>query len=275
MAIDATHVQVLKEKGRAPQTKSFMWARGSPEKGVVLFDYDPSGGGAVAQKLMTGFTGALQADAHRGYGALTEKELLLLGCMMHSRRRFHKAWLIAEKKPGLAADALAMFKWIYGREDYYKDQAMTPELRKQWRDKELRPSLQTMKEWMEQKLKLVPSSSPIGNALSYFINEYPELTAFLEDGRYEIDNGWLERTIRKFAIGRNNWMFCDTVDGAHASGLLYSLVITAKLNAKDPFQVMTQIFSRIPDASTADHYAELAKLLLSPENPQSCIKKEG
>jgi transposase len=273
MAIDATHVQVLKEKGRASQTKSFMWARGSPEKGIVLFDYDPSGGGAVAQKLMTGFTGALQADAHRGYGALTE--LRLLGCMMHSRRRFYKAWLIAEKKPGLAADALAMFKWVYDREDYYKERAMTPENRKQWRDKELRPSLQTMKEWMEQKLKLVPSSSPIGNALSYFINEYPELIAFLEDGRYEIDNGWLERTIRKFAIGRNNWMFCDTVDGAHASSLLYSLVITAKLNAKDPSQMMTQIFSRVPDANTADDYAELAKLLLSPENPQSCIKKEG
>lgn len=68
---------------------------------------------------------------------------------------------------------------------------------------------------------------------------------------------------------------CDTVDGAHASSLLYGLVITAKLNAKDPFQVMTQIFSRIPDANTADEYAELAKLLLSPENPQSCIKKEG
>lgn len=275
MAIDATHVQVLKEKGRAAQTKSFMWARGSPENGIVLFDYDPSGGGAVAQKLMTGFKGALQADAHRGYGALSEKELLLLGCMMHSRRRFHKAWLLAEKKPGLAADALAMFKWVYDREDYYKEQAMTPELRQQWRDKELRPSLQTMKEWMEQKRKLVPSSSPIGNALSYFINEYPELTAFLGNGRYEIDNGWLERTIRKFAIGRNNWMFCDTVDGANASSLLYSLVITAKLNAKDPFQAITQIFYRLPDASTADDYEELAKLLLAPETPLSCLKKEG
>ena len=68
MCIDATHVQVLKEPGRKAETKSFMWARGSPERGIVLFDYDPSGGGQVAKSLMMGFSGALQADAHRGYG---------------------------------------------------------------------------------------------------------------------------------------------------------------------------------------------------------------
>ena len=70
-------------------------------------------------------------------------------------------------------------------------------------------------------------------------------------------------------------MFCDTVEGAHTSSLLYSLVITAKLNGKDPFQVMTQIFYHLPEASTADDYEQLAKLLLSPENLLSCHKKEG
>ena len=275
MAIDATHVQVLKEPGRDPETKSFMWARGSPEKGIVLFDYDPSGGGAVAKKLMTGFHGALQADAHRGYGALDENNLLLLGCMMHSRRRFHKAFIVGEEKPGLASDALAMFKWFYGREEEYKKMGLTPPQRKEWRDKELRPSLQTMKEWMEDKLRRVPKSSPVANAMNYFVKEHKELTAFLADGRYEVDNGWLERSIRKFAIGRNGWLFCDTVDGANASALLYSLSITAKQNGKDPFKAMTEILSKLPDASTADDYEHLAGLLLSPENSLSCHKKEG
>jgi transposase len=70
VAMDATVVQVLKEEGRKAQTKSSMWVRGSPEKGIVLFDYDISGGGAAAKRLVTGFKGALQADAHKGYGAL-------------------------------------------------------------------------------------------------------------------------------------------------------------------------------------------------------------
>jgi len=275
MAIDATHVQVLKEPGRSAKTKSSMWARGSPEKGIVLFDYDPSGGGAVAKKLMAGFQGALQADAHRGYNALDKKDLSLLGCMMHSRRRFHKAFVVGKEQPGLAHDALLMFKWVYEREEDYKKRGLTPPQRKEMRDKELKPSLQTMKEWMEEKLTKVPKSSPIANAMSYFINEHKELTAFLADGRYEIDNGWIERSIRKFTIGRNNWMFSDTVDGANTSSLFYSLVVTAKLNGKDPFQVMLEIFSKLPDASTVEDYEQLTSLLLSPENPLSCHKKEG
>jgi transposase len=275
MAIDATGVQVLKEPGRDAQAKSFMWVRGSPEKGIVLFDYDISGGGKIAKSLMAGFQGALQADAHRGYGALSPDGLLLLGCMMHSRRRFHEAFLIGEKKPGLAADALAMFKWLYDKEEDYKKRGLTPVERQAIREKEIRPSLGQIKEWAESKVGRVPKSSPIGNALHYYINEYEELSAFLADGRYEIDNGWIERMIRKFAIGRNNWIFCDSAPGAHASSLLYSLAMTAKLNGKDPYKVMVEIFSKLPDAKTAEDYEQLTALFLSPENPLSCHKKEG
>jgi len=275
MAIDATHIQVLKESGRKAQTKSFMWARGSPERGIVLFDYDPSGGGQVAKKLTLGFKGALQADAHRGYRALSLEDLRLLGCMMHARRRFHNAYLVGEKKPGLAADALAMFKWLYDKEGDYKKRGLTPAERKAIRDQEIGPSLEAIKQWAEAHVVKVPKSSPLGNALNYYITEYPELSAFLTDGRYEMDNGWLERTIRKFAIGRNNWLFCDTTEGAHTSGLLYSLAITAKLNGKDPFKVMTEIFVHLPDAKTGEDYERLTELLLSPPNPLSCHKKEG
>jgi transposase len=275
MAIDATHVQVLKEPGRKAQTKSFMWARGSPEKGIVLFDYDPSGGGRVAERLVAGFKGALQADAHRGYGTLDRKELLLLGCMMHSRRRFHKAWLLAEKKPGLASEGLAMFRWLYDKEESYKKKGLTPAERKTMRDREIAPSLEALKQWCETRLPRVPKSSPLGNAMNYYIEEYAELSAFLADGRYEMDNGWLERTIRKFAIGRNAWLFCDTVEGAQASSLLYSLAITAKLNGKNPFEVMTEIFAHLPDARTVDDYEQLVQTMLSPVNPLSCRKKEG
>ena len=97
----------------------------------------------------------------------------------------------------------------------------------------------------------------------------------MADGRYEIDNGWIERVIRKFAIGRNNWLFSDTVEGANASALLYSLALTARLNGKSPFDALTEIFTRLPGATTADDYERLTELLLSPANPLSCRKKEG
>ena len=66
MAIDATQVQVLKEKGRTAESKSSMWARGSPEHRIVLLDYDVSGGGSVAERLVEGFSGLLQSDQHKG-----------------------------------------------------------------------------------------------------------------------------------------------------------------------------------------------------------------
>lgn len=263
MAIDATSVQVLKEEGRKASSKSFMWARGSPEKGIVLFDYDVSGGGAVAKNLMLGFGGALQADAHRGYGAMEKEKILLLGCMMHARRRFHDAWLSVEKMPGLAEDALKMFKKLYKFEEAYKLQNLTSAERFEARQVEVKPYLEKIKSWCEENKNKVLKTSPLGNAINYYINEYTELSAFLKDGRYEIDNGWVERAIRKFAIGRNNWLFCDTVAGAKASSLFYSLVITAKLNEKDPFKVITEILHQLPTAKNIDDYEKLARLLLA------------
>ncbi len=274
VTIDASSVQVLKENGRKPQTKSFMWSRGSPERGIVLFDYNVSGGGAIAKSLMEGFDGALQADAHKGYGALDRQYLTLLGCMMHARRRFYKAWLGAKKAPGLASEGLAMIKKLYKYEESYKDQNLTPEERKVCRDKEVAPLVKTLKTWCEANKPRVLPQSPIGNAINYYINEYDELEGFLKNGRFEIDNGWTERQFKKYAIGRKNWVFCDSVEGAHATSVLYSMAFTIKLNGKNPFEVLTEIFKKLPDAETGEDYQALVDLMLSPPNT-SCHKKEG
>lgn len=274
VTIDASHLQVLKEKGRKAQTKSFMWSRGSPERGIVLFDYNISGGGAIARSLMEGYEGALQADAHRGYGALERQSLLLLGCLMHARRRFYKAWLAAKKAPGLAAEGLDIIKKIYKLEEGYREKNLTPEERKVLRDKEVAPLIKTLKAWCDaNKAKVIPKS-PIGNAINYFINEYEELSAFLQNGRFEVDNGWLERQFKKYAIGRKNWVFCDTVEGAHATSVLYSIALTIKLNGKNPFDVLVKIFEELPNAETAEDYQRLVDMMLSPPNT-SCHKKEG
>lgn len=262
MAIDATSVKVLKEKDRPAQTKSSMWVRGSPEKGIVLFDYNISGGGKVAKELIGDFKGAVQSDAHKGYGTLDTTELKLLGCMMHARRRFYKAWIEANKKQGLADVGLKMIKRLYKFEEAYKQAALNAEQRHSARQKEVKPYIEKIKKWCEKNKTKVLKSSPIGNAINYFINEYEELAGFLDNGRYEIDNGWVERVIRKFAIGRNNWMFSDRVEGANASSILYSLALTAKLNDKDPYEAFVKVFEKLPSCLEIDDYEELTKLFL-------------
>ncbi len=261
LGIDATTVQVLKEQDRKPETKSFMWARGSPELGIVLFDYDVSGAGKVAERSIAGFNGALQADAHRGYNRL-DTQVYRMGCMMHARRKFHEAWLSAQKKSGLAENALKMIKKLYKFEEAYKLQNLSQEERHQARLQEVKPYMEKILNWCHEKSNKVLPSSPLGIAINYYLAEYDKLTGFLKDGRYEIDNGWIERAIRKFAIGRNNWLFSDTVNGAKASSLLYSLVITAKINDKDPFLAMTEILTALPTATTIEDFESLAALLV-------------
>ena len=271
MAIDATPVQVLKEKGRSAQSKSFMWARGSPELNITLFDYDISGGGKVAEKLIQGFQGGVQADAHKGYKTIDRTNITFLGCLMHARRRFYNAWVIGQKKTGLAETGLKMIKKIYLYEESYKKKCFTSEQRHEARQREVAPYMEKMRKWCEDKRSKVLPKSKLGNAINYFFNEYNELSAFLQNGRYEADNGWIERAIRKFAIGRNNWLFSDSVPGAESSALLYSLVLTAKLNEKDPFEVMTEIFKKLPYAKTLEDYEKLANLLLKSRAKENLI----
>ena len=167
------------------------------------------------------------------------------------------------KKPGLAADGIAMFKKLYRLEEAYKLQNLTPAQRLDARMREVAPLLNKMKAWAEATSLKILKSSTLGDAIHYFINNFDELSAFLKNGRYEIDNGWIERAIRKFAIGRNNWLFCNSVAGAKASSLIYSLVITAKLNNKDPFVVMTELLRELPSAETIDDFEKLARLLVN------------
>jgi transposase len=184
---------------------------------------------------------------------------------MHGRRGFSDADKGAKAGRGLAAVALKYYDRIYDIEKKAKKQGLTWPGRKQLRDTEAVPIWDEMKVWADKHYGQVPRKSLIGEALHYFIEQYELLRGYLQDGCLEADNGFAERAIRKFGIGRNNWMFSDSPDGAHASALFYSFVVTAKLNGVNPYQAIKTIFERIPVAVTLEDYEELAKLLLSPD----------
>jgi transposase len=267
VSCDETHTQVLKEKGRKAETKSWMWVRGTPNRKqpIVLFDYDPHRSGEVAQKLFADYRGFLQADAYSAYNCLEKQDgVIRLGCNMHGRRGFSDADKGAKEGRGLAAIALKYYQRLYDIEEKAKKQGLSPPERKLLRDAEQVPIWEEMKAWADKTIRSVPKKSLIGKALGYWTSQYDMLRGYLVDGRLEMDNGFAERTIRKFAIGRNNWMFSDTPEGAHASALFYSFVVTAKLNGVNPYQALRTIFERIPTASCVEDYEALAKLLLSP-----------
>lgn len=266
VACDETHVQVLKENGRPAEAKSWMWVRSTPfgEKKIILFDYNSSRSGAVAKDLFADYKGYLQCDGLNAYDQLEEGEIVRIGCNMHSRRRFEAAAVIGSKSgQSYGEKGLEFYQKIYALEEVIKEKP--PDERFAIRNEIARPIFEEMKSWAEDLLAKVPQKSKVGNAFSYFINEYEYLTGYLKDGRLNPDNGFTERVIRKFAIGRNNWMFSDSEGGAGASALLYSLVITAKINGVNPYRALTKILTDIPMANSCEDYERLAEIILNPK----------
>jgi transposase/FtsZ-binding cell division protein ZapB len=147
MQMDETTVQVLKEPGRTAENKSQIWVQrgGSPDTPVILFNYDPSRSGKTAADLLEGFQGYLQTDAYVGYKtAMTRlKNIVLVGCMAHLRRKFDEALKGSEVKgrSGIAGEALKRIQKLYVIEKRLREAQAPPETRLEVRQKESRPIL--------------------------------------------------------------------------------------------------------------------------------------
>ncbi|MER9616980.1 transposase, partial [Mesorhizobium sp. M0207] len=95
----------------------------------------------------------------------------------------------------------------------------------------------------------------LGDAVSYTLNQWGYLTRYTEDGSMPIDNNLLERDIRIFATGRKSWLFSDTVDGARASAVIYSLMLTCRACGVEPLAWLRHVLTELPQRSEdADIY---------------------
>lgn len=257
LQMDETWTQVLKEEGKKPQTKSFMWIRGTPDvkNPIVLFEYDPTRRAIVAERLMQDFKGHLQCDGYAGYDILEKnKNIILLGCMAHGRRKLRDATKVS-KKANVAKHALKLVQKLYRVED--EVEGKPPNEVYKVRQEKAVPLLAALKEWVEKNVHRVPPQSPTGKALNYLRNQWIYLERYVEDGRLHIDNNFIENKIRPFAVGRKRWLFSDTVAGANASAGLYSLVETAKANNLEPYKYLRHLFEKLPLAKELCDYEAL------------------
>ena len=256
LGMDETVVQVLKEDGKKATSKSYMWVRyAAGINPIVLYDYAPTRSGQVPLELLEGFSGYLQVDGYDGYSQVCEKnKLTRLGCMDHARRKFMDAFKTSGSKD-IGKRGLTYFKLLYKIEEDINDRGTEEKYRV--RQEKSKSILAEMKEWVEEKRAKVPPQSVGGKALSYFINEYPYLVGYLENGKFNISNCGVENKIRPFAIGRKNWLFSDSVDGAKASAMFYSLIETCKANGENPFDWLMKVLEKLPHAETVEDYESL------------------
>lgn len=265
--MDETTVQVLKESGKAAQSKSYLWLQrgGPPDHPVVLYDYDPGRGQGVPLSLLEGFRGYLQTDGYDGYNAVVAaQQLTHVGCMAHARRKFSEAVKAQgkNKKAGRAQQGLALIQKLYRVES--EARGFSPERRHTLRLEKAVPVLEQLRVWLDKSLPQVPPSTATGKALQYLHNEWGKLVAYLEDGRLEIDNNRAENAIRPFVLGRKNWLFSDSVAGVKASANLYSLIETAKASGLEPYAYLRHIYTQLP---LADSVESMEALLPGNINP--------
>lgn len=246
---DETPVQVLREPGRAAETKSTMWLYRSGRDGppIVLYEYQPTRSQEHPIRFLKWFEGYLHVDGYSRYNQIPN--VTPVSCWSHARRGFDDALkaLPADKRRNfsVARDGLNYCNELFKIERGLKD--ATPEKRYAERLKQSRPVLDAFLAWLDIQKDQVLPKSPLGKAIGYCLNRWEKLVTFLEDGHLELDNNRAERSIKPFVMGRKAWLFSNTPRGARASAVTYSIVETAKENGLNPFTYLEYVFEQLPN----------------------------
>ncbi|WMS92744.1 IS66 family transposase [Pseudoalteromonas sp. HL-AS1] len=233
---DETPLKVVK----SDKVNSYMWVycsgRDSPDPNnpipnIVLYDFHNSRAAACVVNYLDGYQGYLHVD---GYQAYARTEATLIGCWAHARRKFIDAKKLQGKnKTGKADVVLSLIQKLYGVESRIKDKSVDDKYTA--RQEVSLPILSKLKIWLEQDQPNLVGNSKLIEAANYLANQWHKLIRYVDDGRLSIDNNRAERAVKPFVIGRKNWLFSQTANGAHASATLYSIVETAKINGLIPF----------------------------------------
>lgn len=253
---DDTPVRVQGDGDNGAFTGRFWVYVGDEAHPYTVYDYTPSRKRDGPAAFLDGYKGYLQADAFGGYdGIYSSGDVIEVACWAHARRKFYEA---RSTDPNRAHCVLAWIRQLY---DVERDgKKLSTQERRALRNEKSKPLLDVMKKWFdEQQLKILPKS-PIGDAMSYALNNWTALTRYLDDEILDIDNNEAEQALRGIAVGRKNWLFLGSDRGGRAAAVHYTLIQSAKRHGIDPFAYLRDVLLRI----TTEPNTDLRQLL--PDN---------
>jgi hypothetical protein len=267
---DETTLQVLHEPNKTAQQKSYMWmyrTSGDTDRPIVLYEYQPDRKWERPEAFLKGFNGYLHADGYDGYHNLPEP-IIVVGCWAHMRRKFDEALKVLPEKDREGSGAMQGKRFcdlLFKHEREFA--ALDPAERYQKRVEFSKPVTDNFFEWAQSTSGKTLPKLLLGQAVNYAISQKTYLQRFLLDGRLEISNNRAERSIKPFVIGRKNWLFNNTPNGAMASSIIYSIIESAKENHLKPFDYLVFLLRNIPSAplSKLDDFLPWA-----PDIPSSC-----
>ncbi len=245
LQVDETPIQVLDKSKKGKTHRGYYWIYHSPLEKSVFFDYQPGRSREGPSHLLRDFKGYLQTDGYSVYDIIAKREEIIhLNCMAHARRGFDKALTVDKQK---AEYALDMFQQLYAIERKARNENMSAEERYQLRLDTALPILNELGKWMVETYKESRPKSPIGKAVSYCIPRWDNLINYLKDGSLEIDNNLAENAIRPIAIGRKNYLFAGSHEGAQRAAMFYSFFGTCRKNNVNPYDWLRKVLEVIPE----------------------------
>jgi len=241
IAVDATGVLVLaSEQCR----RGHFWVV-IAERNHVLFRYTRNNDGSVPAEMLAGFSGYMIADAASVYHELyrNEPDLIEAGCWSHARRRIFDALAVDRER---ALVGIGFIGLLYDAHDAATDPdtGLTDTAR---RRAAAEPIIARLYQWIEQERPLLVDTSPLVKAMNYLVNHRQPLTRFLDDGRLRLDNNISEVQLRRQVVGRANWTFCGSDDGAEWNAIATSLIASCQLHDIEPWAYLRDVLTLLPD----------------------------
>jgi transposase len=285
---DDTRVPVL-AKGKTDTGRIWVYVRddkpfAGPAPPAAVFYYSRDRTGEHPQAHLATYTGIFQADAYSGYGKLYEPgrspgPIFEAACWVHARRPFFVMADLAEnarrkaqgKTPAaispLALEVVRRIDALFDIERTINGQS--PEKRKAVRQELSAPLVADLQAWMREQRAKLSRGNDVAKAMDYMLKRWTVFTRFLDDGRICLSNNAAERGVRGIALGRKSWLFCGSDRGGQRAAVMYSLIVTAKMNDVDPQAWLADVLARI-----AEHPVQKLDELLPwnwrPLNAQAC-----
>ncbi len=261
---DDTTVPVL-ARGKTDIARAWVYVRddrpfGGPAPPAAVFYYSRDRGGEHPQAHLANYAGILQADAYGGYGKLYEAGrspgvILEAGCWSHARRKF---FVLADvegaarrKAQGkLAAVISPLCLAAVRRIDQLFDiergiNGCSADQRRAMRQQVSAPLVADLHAWLREQRSTLPGAADAAKAMDYMLKRWPVFARFLDDGRICLTNNAAERALRGIALGRKSWLFAGSDRGGQRAAMMYSLIVSAKLNDVDPQAWLAHVLARI------------------------------
>lgn len=277
---DETTMQCNKEANRKATSNSYMWVMCSGElekqKGVI-FKYSPSRSAETAKEFLNGYKGILVTDGYASYDTI--EDITHAECWAHTRRYFYESIpLLDNKQMDTTTDGYVGVKYcdkLFEIEEKIANLSVDEKVK--IREKESKPIVDKFLNWVNSTMsEKIIVNKKLQKALTYASNQQKELSEFLKDGRIPLTNSLAERAIRPFAVHRKNWLFADSVDGAKANAIMYSIIESAKVNNLNIYKYIKYLLEQLPQLENITDEKALEKYLpWSTELPTEILNYQG